>query len=145
MRQSVHVSPERRQIEEDLRATTREICDREEATGRRRHCSYGISGGSGEFLLNLPSGYEEIAARVRETYGADVHIHVEDWVRISDWADGSGSDAREAVRRFLDSRGIDVDGVPSDAIRIDVGSRRIGQPSAPYYRCWVREDVLTSG
>ena len=65
------------------------------------------------------------------------------WVLLVDWRDGAFSDAKEAVRDALTARGVDPDAVPPQNIRIDSGSRRAGEPSAPYFRAWVAEIVLT--
>jgi hypothetical protein len=129
-------------IEVDLSEITEGVVASENASGRNRLCTFGFSPVDRRYLLHLPSGYDEIVARVHNAFGSAVEIQVEDWVCVIDWRDGSVAEGIEALRRILTDRGIDPDAVARDAVRFDSGSSRAGMPNAPHYRCLVRGDIL---
>jgi hypothetical protein len=127
-----------RAIESDLRALVEIISRREQESHANRYCAYGLSPDR-TYFVELPSGYEELAAELQAKHGDRVRFRTTDWVLLVDWRDGSFAEAREAVRDALTERGFDPDGVAPDDIRIDAGSRRKGQPPAPYFRAWVQD------
>ena len=127
-----------RAIESELRALVESISRREQASHANRYCAFGLSPDR-TYFVEIPTGYEEVAAELQAKHGDRVRFRTADWVLLVDWRDGSFVEAREAVRDALTERGFDPDAVAPDDVRIDAGSRRVGQPPAPYFSAWVRD------
>jgi hypothetical protein len=130
-------------IEADLRDLMRAVTETEQASGMSRRCSYGLRP-DGTYSVLLPDGYSEAIDDLKSRYGDSVTFRVVSWALLIDWRDGPLTDARGAIREALAGRAIDPDSISSDAIQIDSGSRRVRRQTSPYFRVWVREDILRS-
>jgi hypothetical protein len=91
--------------------------------------------------VEIPLGYDDLVGGLDVKHGGRVEVRIVGWVLLVDWRDGTMDEARAAVKEALSARGIAE--APPDAVRIDYGSYRgPGQPSSPYVRAWVKEELL---
>lgn len=132
-------------LEQDVRGLVAFVTERERSSGTNRVCSYGI-GADGVILLQIPAGYDDRVAAIRDRHGDTFSIRMNEWAVLVDWADGGFEDARRAADLALAERGFDPDAVDPDDIRVEVGGYRgKGQTPAPYCRVLIREQVLSEG